>query len=299
MTQLPTLSSTYLKSRVVRDASELNAWREAHVDRRLVVKAKVALVPTMGYLHAGHLSLIREARAYADHVIVSIFVNPTQFNDPRDFAAYPRDEEGDINAAINAGADLIFLPTPKVIYPAGSQTRVRVGSLADPLCGATRPGHFEGVCTVVMALFQLTRCDFALFGEKDYQQLAIISRMTQDLHLPTEVIGCPTLRESDGLAMSSRNARLTSRDRESAPAIYQALRAVQASWRRGERSVDLLSQVALELLPGSAHVDYLSICDPISLEPYSSGSMIKAERALVAIACFLGEVRLIDNIMLE
>jgi len=252
----------------------------------------------MGYLHEGHLSLIREARNLAQHVVVSIFVNPTQFNDPADFDRYPCDEAGDLKAAFSAGADAVFLPTPDIIYPQGAQTRVRVGSLAESLCGATRPGHFEGVCTVVMALFQLTQCQVAVFGEKDYQQLTIIRQMARDLHLPIEVISAPTVREYDGLAMSSRNARLTTKERYQAPCIYQGLKAASTAWAHGIREVDHLCDVVIQLLPVETRIDYLEFCDPRTLEPLR-GNLNDYPSVLLAIACFLGDVRLIDNILIE
>ena len=290
---------------LLRDAQDLRRWREslgrepaAREDSSLSTQPLIALVPTMGYLHEGHLSLIRQARTLAQHVVVSLFVNPTQFNDPQDFEHYPRDEEGDLKAAFSAGADAVFLPTPEVIYPQGSQTRVRVGLLAKFLCGATRPGHFEGVCTVVMALFQLTQCQVAIFGEKDYQQLSIIRQMTRDLHLPIEIIGAPTLREDDGLAMSSRNARLTLSERQSASSIYQGLLAAQAVWAEGTREVDILRAIIRKHLPPKARIDYLEVCHPHTLEPLQ-GHLNVYDSAVVAIACFLGKVRLIDNIVLE
>ena len=286
-----TLNERSFDERSLRDAASLRAWRRS-------VRGKVAFVPTMGYLHEGHLALIRAARARADHVIVSVFVNPTQFNDPADFERYPRDEMGDLQAALDAGADVVFMPTPEVIYPRGSETRVMVGSLADWLCGATRPGHFEGVCTVVMALFQLTQCDLAIFGEKDYQQLAIIRQMTRDLHLPVQIIGYPTVREPDGVAMSSRNARLTRSDRQLAPSIYRGLLAAREAWRHGERRAEALCEVARSHLPESGRLDYLSVCDPITLTPLT-GDLYDHESALMAVACHLGAVRLIDNMTLE
>ena len=251
----------------------------------------------MGYLHRGHLSLIQEAKRRAQYVIVSIFVNPTQFNHRGDFDAYPRDEIGDAKAATEAGADALFIPDPSVIYPSGAQTWVNVGSLGDHLCGATRPGHFKGVCTVVTALFNLVQCQVAVFGEKDYQQLCIIRQMTHDLHLPVEIIGAPTAREESGLAMSSRNARLTSTGRLEATSIYRSLNAARAVWRRGERSISVLSRSMMNELSQQARLDYLTFSDPHTLQPLDH--LNDQSQVLIAIACFIEGVRLIDNLVLD
>lgn len=281
---------------VLRNSGELNTWRQKI--GQVSGEVQLALVPTMGALHEGHLTLIREARRYASHVLVSIFVNPTQFNDPLDFERYPREEAQDIKAAFSAGADAVFLPTPEVIYPRGAQTSVKVGSLANVLCGATRPGHFEGVCTVVTALFNLTRCDVALFGQKDYQQLTIIQQMTRDLHLPIHIIGVPTQRAPDGVALSSRNARLSVRERAIAPKIYQGLQAAASCWRAGERDVSILRNTVINTLDDEFMLDYLELCDRSTLTPLK-GLIPQYDEALLAIACFIGEVRLIDHIMLR
>lgn len=286
--------------RVLRSASALSAWRANLRPLPASTRAPLALVPTMGALHEGHLSLIKIARAHAHSVLVSVFVNPTQFNDASDFEQYPRDESRDIELALSAGADAVFIPTPDVVYPEGAQTRVRVGALSETLCGATRPGHFEGVCTVVLALFQLTRCDVAVFGAKDYQQLTVIKRMTRDLHLPVEVIGAPTLREPDGLAMSSRNLRLSDESRDDASSIYRALCAARSLWHAGERDVEALKLSARDQLSDQVDIDYLEVCDADSLELRSGVLASDPSNSLViAIACFLGEVRLIDNLLLS
>ena len=186
---------------------------------------------------------------------------------------------------------------PSVIYPNGAQTWVNVGALGDHLCGATRPGHFRGVCTVVTALFNLVRCQVAVFGEKDYQQLSIIRQITRDLHLPVEVVGAPTAREESGLAMSSRNARLSLEGRAEAASIYEALCAARSLWERGERNVSALSSAVGQSLTTKANIDYLTFCDPNTLEPLDELGARKA--VLVAIACFIEEVRLIDNLVLD
>ena len=280
---------------ILRDKASLRVWRASLP--KDPGQPLLAFVPTMGFLHEGHLALIREARLHASSVIVSIFVNPTQFNNPEDFDSYPRDEEGDCEAAFRAGADAVFLPTPEIVYPSGAQTRVNVGSLAHSLCGATRPGHFEGVCTVVTALFNLTGCDIAIFGEKDYQQLTIIKRMSRDLHLPLKIIGMPTQRDHDGVALSSRNARLTPEHRQEASSIHRALSQARIAWYSGERDIEQLKSHVLMKLSTHAQLDYLEICDHESLEVLS-GQDHQRVRAVIAIACFFGDVRLIDNLML-
>ena len=276
----------------LRSIAEVRAWRarQAHAGHR------VALVPTMGALHQGHLSLIREAQARCEAVIASVFVNPTQFNSARDLDAYPRDERGDLKALEGVGCDAVFLPSVEELYPQGAQTRVNVGSLADHLCGATRPGHFEGVCTVVSLLFHIVGCDVAIFGEKDAQQLAIIKQMTRDLRFPVEVVGAPTAREEDGLAMSSRNLRLSAQERCLAPSLYAGLSEASAAWARGERNPDQLKALARARFASKARVDYLELCDPLTLQPLNAHH--GRSEALIAVAAFLGEVRLIDNLTL-
>ena len=283
---------------ILNHAQDIKLWRKSLVNKGS--QALLGFVPTMGFLHDGHLSLIREAKRRAQYVVVSIFVNPSQFNNSSDFEHYPRNEKRDIHLASLAGADAIFLPTVDVIYPRGAETWVNVGSLAKNLCGATRPGHFQGVCTVVTALFNLVGCQLAVFGEKDYQQLAIIRRMTQDLHLPVEIIGLPTFREANGLAMSSRNARLSESARQEAAGIYSALQKAQALWQQGQSKLSTLEQVIIKSLPDCAQIDYLSFCDPQTLQllEVSEQDLEQNTPILVAIACFIEEVRLIDNIIL-
>lgn len=276
---------------ILRSVSELRAWR-AGVDR-------VALVPTMGSLHAGHLELLREGRRRVPigegSLVLSIFVNPTQFNDPRDLANYPRDEIGDLAKAASVGVDLVFCPTdPLELYPTNASTWIEVEGLDRHLCGATRPGHFRGVCTIVGKLLGLIRPDFAIFGEKDFQQLAIIRRMHRDLLLDGEIVGCPIVREPDGLAMSSRNTRLDADARMQALAIPRFLDEVRQRFAAGERSTSaLLADADARLSPG--RIDYVSLVDAAELQPIE-----RVERpALVALAVFFGGVRLIDNTVLE
>jgi pantoate--beta-alanine ligase len=273
---------------VVRTARDFRrACQEARVDGPL------ALVPTMGYLHEGHLSLMRAARPLAPTVAVTIFVNPTQFGPHEDLARYPRDVEGDLRKCASAGVDFAFAPDgPAELYPGGYQTYVVPGPLAEPLCGARRPGHFRGVCTVVAKLFALSRADFAVFGEKDYQQLAIIRRMAEDLNLGTEVVGRPIVREKDGLALSSRNAYLTPDERLRATALSKALAAVRERFVAGDRDLAALEQLATRTIDDAGlKVDYAELRDPIELrrpqEPTASTRLF--------LAAFASKTRLIDN----
>lgn len=254
------------------------------------------LVPTMGALHVGHLALMAKAREIAGAegtVIVSIFVNPIQFNRPDDLAAYPRTMEADLAACQAAGVDLVFTPEAASMYFPDRSITVTENLLSRELCGATRPGHFDGVCTVVLKLFFLTGCDTAIFGEKDAQQLAIIRRMVRDLDVPVEIIGHPTIREQDGLAMSSRNVRLSPAQRADAPKIHQALETAKNSGHRDASEILRIAREKLEF-SGIDRIDYLSLVDAETLQPINS-----VERpALLATAVFYGEVRLIDHVTL-
>jgi pantoate--beta-alanine ligase len=253
--------------------------------------ARVGVVPTMGALHAGHLSLVRAAQARAGRVIVSIFVNPTQFNNPEDLATYPRTEAADLAALAPLGVDAVFAPAADEVYPRGFATTVTVAGLADPLEGEHRPGHFAGVATVVAKLFVMTQADVACFGEKDWQQLAVIRRMAADLDLPVDVVGCPTLRDPDGLALSSRNARLSREARARAPALYRAMRGAAEAIRTGSPVAEALETARAEVLAaGFAAIDYLVLRDAATLGPPGDGP-----RRLLAAATLDG-VRLIDNI---
>lgn len=258
--------------------------------------ARVAFVPTMGALHAGHLSLLEEAKRRAGFVAASIYVNPTQFGANEDLTRYPRDLEGDVGKLSSAGAHVVFAPDNATMYPAHEQTRVRVGALADPLEGVCRPGHFEGVATVVAKLLAVVGACVAIFGRKDYQQLLVVRRMAQDLLLPVEVVGMPTIRESDGLAMSSRNAYLSSAERTRALCIVRGLDAAVRLHARGERSARKLERAARELMEGGAtSVDYVEARDADTLGPLA-GQV--GGRALLAVACRIGGTRLIDNVVL-
>lgn len=258
--------------------------------------SRVALVPTMGYLHDGHASLLREGRRRADLLVTSIFVNPAQFGAGEDLEKYPRDLERDKALALAAGVDLVFAPGAGDMYPSGYQTWVDVDRLTLPLCGASRPGHFRGVTTVVCKLFGIVQPTLALFGQKDYQQLAIIRRMTTDLNLPVEIVGMPIVREADGLAMSSRNAYLSAENRAKATCLSRAIRAASAAYREGERSVANLDKVARELIAGvnGAEIDYLEFRQGSSLELQQQAD----DNTLLALAVKIGTTRLIDNCIL-
>jgi pantoate--beta-alanine ligase len=276
---------------VVRTVGELRQWR-ADVGAR-----EVAFVPTMGFLHEGHVELLREGRRRVPRergeLVLSIYVNPTQFNDPKDLANYPRDEVGDLAKAEAAGVDLAFIPDPGELYLPGASTFVEVEGLDGHLCGATRPGHFRGVCTIVSKLWLLIRPDVALFGEKDFQQLAIVRRMHRDLFLGGEIVGVPTIREADGLAMSSRNARLSASGRADAVAIPRFLARVRERWAAGEREAQQLIADAEGAL-ATGRIDYVSVVDAETLQPIERGEA----RVLVALAVFFEGVRLIDNVQL-
>lgn len=253
----------------------------------------VGLVPTMGFLHEGHKSLIDRAVAENDKVVVSVFVNPIQFGPNEDFAQYPRDLEKDAALCENAGAAILFHPEPEEMYPKGFCTHVDVTGVTDNLCGAKRPGHFQGVCTVVSKLFHMVAPDRAYFGEKDAQQLAVIRRMVKDLNFDLEVVGCPIIRESDGLAKSSRNTYLNPEERRAALVLNRALTAAKSVMERGERRADrILPVIQAELGEEPlAKVDYVKMVDSLTMEDVET-----AERdVLVAIAVYIGKTRLIDN----
>ena len=264
--------------------------------------ARIALVPTMGFLHDGHLSLMREARRRADQggkpglALATIFVNPAQFGPGEDLARYPRDLEGDLEKCGVAGIDMVLAPEdPAAVYPAGFQTWVEVAEVSRGLCGDRRPGHFRGVATVVAKLFGLSRPHVALFGEKDWQQLQVLRRMAVDLDMGVEVVGMPIVREADGLAMSSRNAYLTADERGRAVAISRALVEAQRRAGQGERDPQALSRgIRAGLEAAGVRVDYVEIADPTRLRPVERA--VPGTRALVA--AFLGRTRLIDNVAL-
>ena len=284
--------------------------REIHLARDMLaysraVRAageKVAFVPTMGFLHEGHLSLVDCARRAGDKVVVSIFVNPTQFGPNEDLDQYPRDLERDLSLLAERGTDIVFLPAEEEIYPFGFATSVAVRGLTDRLCGTSRPVHFGGVATVVTKLFNLIQPDVAVFGQKDYQQLQVIRRMTRDLNLPIEIVGAPTIREPDGLAMSSRNAYLSADERRAAPALFAALTAVRDTYELGERRGKKLVELATGIIEEQTclRIDYLQLIDPEDLTYLVDGpeSMLP-ERVHMALAVFAGSTRLIDNMRIS
>jgi pantoate--beta-alanine ligase len=280
MTLLPTLK-------------QLHDWRAAQA-------GPVVFVPTMGALHEGHLQLMRDARVRAGEkgsVIVSIFVNPLQFGPKEDFAKYPRELQADAEKCRSVGVDAVFAPSPEEMYPADRSLIVLETKLSQVLCGASRPGHFDGVCTVVLKLFNLVQADAAIFGKKDYQQLAIIKRMVRDLNVPIEIIGSETVREADGLAMSSRNRYLSPEERQQAPAIREALLMMKQHYAAGERNSSALIALFEAQLRDKAplhRIDYIECVDRDSLvvtEPNAN--------ALLATAVFFGNTRLIDNLELS
>jgi len=275
--------------------------REPHLMQREadVLRAagkRIALVPTMGALHGGHAALIREARALGDVVVVSLFVNPAQFGEGEDYGRYPRDVDGDVLLASGAGGDILFAPEPAAMYPPGYQTFVDVETLSRRLEGAARPGHFRGVATVVAKLFNITRPHAAVFGQKDAQQVIVLRRMVRDLDLGVEIAVVPTVRERDGLALSSRNTYLTPAQRNEAPVLYRSLRKAEEMIRAGERSAGaVIAAVTSEITGGSsAAIDYVSVADAESLDPLSTIS--PGTPVLVSLAARFGATRLIDNI---
>ncbi|MFL6237132.1 MAG: pantoate--beta-alanine ligase [Thermoanaerobaculia bacterium] len=278
---------------VVRTETDLRqavaAWRTAG--------ERIAFVPTMGALHAGHLSLVRLAREHASKVVASVFVNPAQFGPNEDFNRYPRQPEADSRLLETAGCDLTFLPEVTTIYPPRHATFVEPAGAAEGLEGACRPGHFRGVATVVCALLNLVRADVAVFGEKDAQQLAVIRQMVRDLHLPIEIVPGPTVREADGLAMSSRNAYLSSGERQAATVLHRALRAAETAVSEGERRGDAVRERLREVLNTEplARVEYAEVVDAETFQPVET----LRGRLVLPLAVRIGRTRLIDNIRLS
>jgi pantoate--beta-alanine ligase len=262
---------------------------------RLSLDGTVGFVPTMGYLHEGHLSLIRRAKQECDHVVVSIFVNPTQFGPNEDLARYPRDIERDLRLIEPLGVDVVWMPTAEIMYPPGYQTWVEVEAMTRPLEGAMRPGHFRGVTTVVAKLFNAVQPHKAYFGQKDAQQAAVIRRMTLDLNFPVEIVVCPTVRETDGLAMSSRNVYLTPEQRKAATVLFRALSAARELYEAGERNAEKVRERMKAVLAAEplAEVQYVSCADYDTLEELTE---IKG-KALLSLAVFIGKTRLIDNVV--
>ncbi len=273
---------------VVRTVAGLRALRRG-------LAGSVALVPTMGALHEGHLTLVDHAATLADYVVVSIFVNPTQFAPGEDFDSYPRTFEADCALCASRGVAVVFAPLASEMYPDGDQTEVQAPALGSGLCGVTRPHFFAGVARVVLKLLNIAQADAAVFGEKDYQQLQVIRRMARDLHHPTRIVGAPTHREPDGLAMSSRNRYLSAPQRHAAAAIYRALRGVQTAVSQGERdAARLIDAAKAEIVAAGGEPDYVAIVDAQNLN-----ELARIDRpARAAVAAWFGEARLIDNVAL-
>ena len=273
--------------------------RMASLARKLRRENKtIGFVPTMGALHEGHLSLVQQARQMSDVVIVSLFVNPTQFNEQSDFDKYPRDLTSDAALLTEYQVDYIFAPETSEIYSDNFSTFVYVEGLTETLEGASRPGHFRGVATIVTILFNTIRPDFAFFGQKDAQQVAVIKRLTQDLGFDTEIIVAPIVREESGLAMSSRNARLSVEERQKAAIIYAALRKAKLAAREGERNATRLAEIVREKIESEplAQIDYIAVVDNETLEPIEK---IRENAVLIAVAVRFGKIRLIDNIIVN
>jgi pantoate--beta-alanine ligase len=278
---------------IIPHIAEMQDWSEA--ERRQ--GRRIVLVPTMGFLHEGHLSLVRDGKKRGDSLVVSIFVNPKQFTPREDFASYPRDFERDLKLLEREGADVLFYPTIEEMYPVGYQTHVEVEKLGAPLCGAFRPGHFRGVATVVAKLFNIARPHVAVFGCKDYQQLQIIRRLVKDLNLGVDIVGHPIVREPDGLAMSSRNAYLNPAERKAALCLSCALRKADAMVKQGETNGTVILGTVRREITGEplAQLEYASLTDAETLLEVEQ----VPESALLALAVRIGKTRLIDNIILK
>ena len=279
--------------KIIQTVKDMQRWSE---EQRLAGKT-IAFVPTMGFLHEGHLSLVRAAQQSGDVVVVSIFVNPMQFNQSSDFDTYPRDVTQDERLLEELETDVLFLPPASEVYPQDYQTGVEVEKVSQPLCGAFRPGHFRGVATVVAKLFNMVKPHSALFGEKDLQQCAVIKRMVQDLNFDIDIVVMPIIREADGLAMSSRNARLSPAEREASLCVSRALNTAQACVASQQRTAASILQAVQDALTQNAavRVEYASLCHPDTLEEVEQVS----GPTLLAIAVWIGDVRLIDNRVLQ
>lgn len=277
---------------VINSAEEMQQVAE---ELRLSGKT-LALVPTMGFFHEGHLELMRIARRHADVVMISLFVNPTQFGPTEDLSTYPRDLEGDLSKAAEVGVDFAFVPSDQEMYPHDFQTKVSVEKVTNHLCGISRPTHFDGVTTVVAKLFHITKPHIAVFGQKDFQQLTVVSRMVKDLNMDVRIVGVPTVREPDGLAMSSRNVYLNPEERKSALSIKKSLDLARDLVKQGEVQSDKLIKAVKDLILSSPHtqIDYVNLCDPMTMEDVET---LKGE-TLLALAVRVGGTRLIDNCLL-
>lgn len=278
---------------IIRRVSEMQSWSD--VQRQ--AGKKIAFVPTMGFLHEGHLSLVREAKNCADIVVVSIFVNPMQFNQQSDFAAYPRNDEQDRRFLRELATDVLFSPNPLEMFPDDYQTAVEVEKVSKPLCGTVRPGHFRGVTTVVAKLFNMVKPHVALFGEKDFQQCVVVKRMVKDLNMDLEILALPTIREVDGLAMSSRNARLSPTERNVSLCVSRALNRGHELVSQGEQQAAAVLRAVQEIInkEEGTRLEYASLCNPDTLQEVTQVTL----PTLLAIAVWVGDVRLIDNRMIH
>ncbi|NOQ15009.1 MAG: pantoate--beta-alanine ligase [Methyloprofundus sp.] len=273
---------------IARLRAQVKQWR--------IAGESIAFVPTMGNLHAGHLQLVSAAKAQADRVIVSIFVNPTQFGESEDFSSYPRTLDADIEKLESLAVDIAFVPINEEIYPTRAMTEVSISQIADNYCGAARPGHFNGVATVVSKLFNIVQPDYAFFGEKDFQQLAVIRVMVADLNTPVEIISVPTFREADGLAMSSRNGRLTEQQRKQAVKLYQSLSLAKQAVLAKQCAYTEIERQFIQLLTAQGFKpDYFSICRRHDLQ----AATLDDKHIIILLAARLGKTRLIDNIQLD
>ncbi len=278
--------------RVVRTIADLRALLRTLREQG----QRIGFVPTMGFLHEGHGALIRQSAARCDATVVSIFVNPTQFGPGEDLSTYPRDLERDQSLCLETGATVLFIPEVAEIYPTGFQTHVEPGRLAEPLCGKHRPGHFRGVATVVAKLFNIVQPDLAFFGQKDYQQAVVIRRMVRDLNMPVDVVVVPTVREADGLALSSRNTYLDAEGRAKALVLSQGLTAARTAFEAGERDAARLLALAQAPLGAVDQLQYLELVDAQTLEPVTG----PVDRTVaLCVAAFVGSTRLIDNVILS
>jgi len=279
--------------KTIQSVSDMQQWACATRE----AGKKIAFVPTMGFLHEGHVALMREGKGRGDYLVVSIFVNPTQFGVGEDYEDYPRDLEGDTEKVLSAGGDIIFAPLVKEMYPSAYQTFVAVENVTQNLCGASRPSHFRGVTTVVAKLFNVVKPHVAIFGEKDYQQLVTIRQMTRDLNFDIEIIGMPTIREKDGLAMSSRNKYLKLEERKQALCLFNALNQVEKLFQEGEKNSKKLIDRAVEIIrfQPAATIDYVKVCHPETIEDLEWID----DKALIALAVKIGKTRLIDNRVLK
>ncbi len=257
----------------------------------------ISLVPTMGFLHEGHLELMRVGKKHSDKLIISIFINPSQFAPNEDLGRYPRDTKGDLEKARKVGVDFIFYPSVQEMYPEGYQTNVRVKGITRHLCGISRPGHFEGVTTVVAKLFNITKPHMAVFGQKDFQQLTVISQMVIDLNMDIQIVGVPTVRDPDGLATSSRNKFLSREERISARSLKKSLDLADEMFRNGDRDARVIKKALESFILRHPHteIDYVTLCDPVTLEDIQT----LTDETLVALAVRVGTTRLIDNCVLH